>query len=90
MQSRSSAVCEVLDWQVRCKEGVNAGHGKNCRVGFPWPNNNDQGPETATPDGFGYNCFTNEKLNDFWIPKLRDAIEKRNIRIEHLINSNLI
>ena len=80
----------TTDWQVRCKEGVNAGHGKNCRVGFPWPNNNDQGPETATPDGFGYNCFTNEKLNDFWIPKLRDAIEKRNIRIEHLINSNLI
>ena len=80
----------TTEWQTRCKEGVNAGHGKNCRVGFPWPQNNDNNPQKATPDGMGYNCFTNEKLNKYWIPKLRDAIEKRDVRIEHLRNMNLI
>jgi len=80
----------TTDWQTRCKDGVNAGHGKDCRVGFPWPQNDDKGSETATPEGFGYNCFTNERLNEYWIPKLRDAIGRRDLRVEHLVNNNLL
>ncbi|KAL7537252.1 hypothetical protein ACHAXR_010984 [Thalassiosira sp. AJA248-18] len=80
----------TTEWKTRCKAGFKPAHGQNCRVGFPWPQNDEKSLEKATPDGFGYNCFTNEKLNLFWIPKLRDAIEKRNIRIDHLRNMNII
>ena len=80
----------TTDWKTRCKFGFKPAHGQNCRVGFPWPQNNEKGPETATSDGYGYNCFTNGKLTDFWIPRLRDAIEKRSERIEHLRNMNMI
>lgn len=80
----------TTEWKTRCKAGYKPAHGQNCRVGFPWPQNNERSPEKATIDGYGYNCFTNEKLNDFWIPKLHDAIAKRSERIDHLRNMNLI
>eukprot|EP00804_Cyclotella_cryptica_P006120 CCRYP_010727-RB/>CCRYP_010727-RB protein AED:0.17 eAED:0.17 QI:2510/1/1/1/0.66/0.42/7/3234/243 len=73
----------TVDWQERCRYGVKNKFGENCRVGFPWPDN-DVGLEKADADGFGYNCFTNQKLNDLWIPKLRDAMKKRNARVASL------
>jgi hypothetical protein len=81
LHSKSVVPEYTTKWKKRCEEGFKPGHGENCRIGFPWPHNNERNPETATTDGFGYNCFTNEKLNDFWIPKLRDAMKKRSARI---------
>jgi len=80
----------TTDWKTRCKVDFKPAHGQNCRVGFPWPQNNKDSLVKATSDGFGYNCFTNKKLTDFWIPKLIDAIEKRQLRIDHLRNMNII
>ena len=80
----------TTDWKTRCKEGYKPAHGQNCRVGFPWPQNNERSSEKGTPDGMGYNCFTNEKLSNFWIPKLHERIQKRNDRIDHLRNMNLM
>ena len=28
-------------------------------------------------DGYGYNCFVNEKIEDYWWPKLVEAVKKR-------------
>lgn len=73
----------TTEWKIRCKAGVNPKHGQNCRIGFPWPENNERSTEKATSDGYGYNCFTNEKLSDFWIPKLRNALKIRNARMDN-------
>jgi len=70
----------TTDWKTRCEAGHTPAHGGKCRVGFPWPENNENGQERATSEGFAYNCFTNEKLRNFWIPKLRDAMRARNVR----------
>lgn len=78
----------TTEWKERCAFGVVPGHGKNCRVGFPWPSNDDKVGEKSTPDGYGFNCFTNEKLSDVWIPKLRDAMENRNARVASLKTIN--
>lgn len=79
----------TTEWRKRCKAGYDKGRGPGCRVGFPWPQNNDKSPAKATADGFAYNCFTNEKLNEVWLPRLRDAMAKRNDRVESLRNTNL-
>ncbi len=79
LHSKSVVPEYTTEWKERCKKGYVPTHGKKCRVGFPWPQNNEKGPTTETADGFGYNCFTNEKLSEFWIPKLRDAMKKRNL-----------
>ncbi len=82
---RGSVMCSLLlslvpeytkEWKIRCKAGWKR-HGQNCRVGFPWPQNNEKNSAKATSDGYGYNCFTNEKLSDFWVPKLRSAMHNR-------------
>eukprot|EP00578_Thalassiosira_sp_NH16_P017673 CAMPEP_0181123018 /NCGR_PEP_ID=MMETSP1071-20121207/25641_1 /TAXON_ID=35127 /ORGANISM="Thalassiosira sp., Strain NH16" /LENGTH=880 /DNA_ID=CAMNT_0023208063 /DNA_START=224 /DNA_END=2866 /DNA_ORIENTATION=- len=80
----------TMEWKTRCKAGFKPGHKQNCRVGFPWPQNNEMGSKKATPGGYGYNCFKNDKLNDFWIPKLHDAIKKRSARIDHLRDMNIL
>ena len=80
----------TTEWQERCLAGITTAHGKDCRVGFPWPDNNDITPEKSTAEGHGYNCFMNEKLRDFWIPKLREAIDERSVRVEHLQNMNML
>ncbi len=80
LHSKSVVPEYTTEWKERCKEGYVPTHGKKCRVGFPWPHNNEKGPKKSTNDGFGYNCFTNEKLSEFWIPKLRDAMKKRHVQ----------
>ena len=79
-------------YKERCKVGVKPAHGENCRVGFPWPRNDETSPEIATTDGYGYNCFTNEKLIDFWLPRLRQAMQERYSRVnsnhQHIVSSN--
>lgn len=75
----------TMEWKERCKVGVKPAHGENCRIGFPWPHNDQKGTEKANPEGYGYNCFTNEILSKVWIPRLRDAISKRNARVNTLL-----
>ncbi len=47
-----------------------------CRVGFPIPNNKLD-VNVPRPDGYKHNCYTNEKLTNVLIPKLREALKKR-------------
>jgi hypothetical protein len=82
LHSKTTVPEYTTDWEDRCKLGVKNKHGHDCRVGFPWPGNTSTiGSEKSNQKGFGYNCFTNQKLNEVWIPKLRSAMQKRNDRV---------
>lgn len=48
---------------------------KGCYIGFPSPNG------TATyglsgEDEMVYNCFINQKVENYWLPKLKEQLEK--------------
>lgn len=74
LHSKTTVPEYTADWKEKCKLGAK----KNCHVGFPWPGNTDTaGFEKVNKDGMAYNCFINNKLNDVWIPKLRNAMKKR-------------
>jgi hypothetical protein len=48
---------------------------QGCWVAYPWPQ-----PKTAATyndEGMMYNCYLNEKVENFWVPKLREALETR-------------
>jgi hypothetical protein len=48
---------------------------QGCWVAYPWPQ-----PKTAATyndEGMMYNCYLNEKVEIFWVPKLREALETR-------------
>lgn len=51
---------------------------QGCSVAFPWPNGTEkEGEESYDKDGMLYNCFVNEKVDNYWVPRLQDALRKR-------------
>lgn len=85
LHSKTTVPEYTTDWKERCTLGAKNSHGEGCRIGFPWPGNtNTIGSEKANEDGMAYNCFTNTKLNEVWIPKLRDAMKKRQDKVSSL------
>lgn len=50
---------------------------KLCRLGIPWPNNlNHKQREKipATDDGWLHNCWVNEKVDNYLVPRLEDQL----------------
>jgi hypothetical protein len=69
-------------WKSRCR-GDFKKKWQGCNVGIPWPNNTKVVEGGAHDDGNGieYNCFLNNKVEDYWIPRLEQAIAKRKATI---------
>lgn len=63
-------------WSDKCRVDFKRTWRDKCRVGFPFPRN-EWSEGMGNEDGFEYNCFTNQRLTEFWIPKLREAMERR-------------
>jgi hypothetical protein len=49
---------------------------RGCFVGFGWPNETEV-PGAHDADGMEYNCFTNRKVENYWLPRLLQAVERR-------------
>jgi hypothetical protein len=51
---------------------------QGCWVAYPWPKGADTSVKNAHDDeGMEYNCHVNYKVEDYWVPRLREALEKR-------------
>jgi hypothetical protein len=50
--------------------------GRICYVGFNWPNDTEV-PGAHDADGMDYNCFINRKVENYWLPRLRQAVGRR-------------
>jgi hypothetical protein len=76
------------NWKKRCR-GDFKKKWLGCQVGFPWPNNTKVlvvegeggGAHHDDENGMEYNCFLNNKVEDYWIPRLEQAIAKRKAAI---------
>ena len=44
---------------------------KDCFLAFPWPNSSQNEKLSYDKEGFLYNCYINEKVENQWIPKLK-------------------
>jgi hypothetical protein len=49
---------------------------RGCSVGFNWPNDTEV-PGAHDADGMEHDCFTNRKVENCWLPRLRQAVERR-------------
>jgi hypothetical protein len=66
---------------------------RGCYVGYAWPSNStspitndeqDDGglevpnlPALYNEDGMEYNCFVNDKVEHYWLPRLQEALFKK-------------
>ncbi len=67
---------ETSNWLSVCKG--NGSKWDTCHVGISWAKDlripASGKTDERNEDGFIYNCFVNERIEDYWIPKLRKAL----------------
>jgi hypothetical protein len=54
---------------------------QGCFLGFPFPNNTKLEGAHDETDGWEYNCFVNDKVENYWIPRLEEALVKRDLLV---------
>ncbi|KAL9180182.1 hypothetical protein ACHAXT_008152 [Thalassiosira profunda] len=84
LHTKTKVSRNVQNWKNRCK--TSSLSETTCHVGFPFPTEKARqltADRTANvgirigEHGYGYNCFVNEKIEDYWWPKLVEAVKER-------------
>ena len=77
LHTKTKVARNMLSWGTRCKQSsLVEGY---CHIGFPFPliANKADTTNKMRDDGWAYNCFLNEKIENYWWPKLVEAVKKR-------------
>ena len=76
LHTKTKLARNMISWTHRCRESVFSE--SHCNVGFPFPKGVNKVKSGAkSDDGWAYNCFLNDKIEEFWWPKLADAVKSR-------------
>mmetsp|Transcript_5731 Transcript_5731/g.13009 ORF Transcript_5731/g.13009 Transcript_5731/m.13009 type:complete len:118 (-) Transcript_5731:137-490(-) len=77
LHTKTKVAHNMLWWRKRCNQStLIEGH---CHIGFPFPKEfvKKAGSKPVREDGWAYNCFINEKIENHWWPKLVEAKRSR-------------
>jgi hypothetical protein len=83
LHTKAIARQDTAGWQNVCRVGSLIAEGKSrivakCRIGTPFPYNYDVGKDgQGDSNGWVYNCYINNKTEQFWVPKLESALKKK-------------
>jgi len=70
LHTKAMATQDTAGWQKACKSEASG----TCRIGNPYPPGAFEDNVTHDEDGWLYNCFVNDKVDDYWVPKLEKAL----------------
>lgn len=76
VHAKSISAENTLQYEKNCRPDSKRRQ-TSCLVGFPWPNGLYNKTNMGNDDGFGYNCFVNDRVETFWLPKLKEALAQR-------------
>lgn len=74
LHTKAVARQDTSNWKVDCKHN----HGF-CRLGTPYPEGAFEAGLIEDSDGWTYNCWVNEKVENYFVPRLQkvlDSLEK--------------
>jgi len=72
LHTKAVANQDTADWLNACK-----GEGKlTCRIGNPYPEGAYEAEITKDSEGWIYNCFVNERIEKYWVPRLEQKMAK--------------
>lgn len=79
LHTKTKVASNMRSWRDRCKSTFNSFEEGGCLLGFPLPKDlvDEVKTKPLRDDGWAYNCFVNEKIEDYWWPKLAEAVLKR-------------
>jgi hypothetical protein len=77
VHTKSLGTDMTADYKKRCRyDYAKKWHG--CWVAYPWPSGSDTHEKNAHDEnGMEYNCHINQRVDEYWVPKLRDALALR-------------
>ena len=75
LHSKAIARQDTRAWVRNCQEGNKPFD--QCRIGFPWPEGAEESGITSDAEGWKYNCYVNEKIDNYWAPKLQSKLKER-------------
>ena len=88
LHTKTWRLTETQDWKNRCKVDykMNKWGSDKCNVGFPFPDIESElmitaNSLTVNDKGFKYNAFKNKRIQNYWLPKLIEAMENRRRKI---------
>jgi hypothetical protein len=77
VHAKSISPGQTEDYKNRCRSDYKK-KGKGCWVAYPVPNDGTGKEQHAhNDDGIEYNCHINTKVEHYWLPRLREALAKR-------------
>lgn len=76
LHSKTLAKDMTAKYETRCKHDYEK-KWQGCWVAFPFPPNHSPSDGNADKNGNEYNCYINERVDNFWVPRLREALRKR-------------
>jgi hypothetical protein len=79
LHTKTKVARNMLSWMSSCKSTRNVFNEGGCLLGFPIPKDliSEVHTKPLRDDGWAYNCYLNDKIEDYWSPRLIDAIRKR-------------
>eukprot|EP00934_Nitzschia_sp_Nitz4_P004027 Nitzschia sp. Nitz4//scaffold63_size106090//11063//13423//NITZ4_004379-RA/size106090-processed-gene-0.117-mRNA-1//1//CDS//3329555942//4017//frame0 len=77
LHSKAIARQDTTGWMKNCH--ANYSDSETCRIGFPWPEGEDENSHKSTHDANGwlYNCFVNGQIDNHWGPLLQGKLKER-------------
>ena len=75
--SKAIARQDTAGWVRNCHKNTTNHTFDQCRIGFPWPNGDDSVEPKYNEGGWMYDCFANEKIDNYWGPRLREKMIER-------------
>jgi hypothetical protein len=71
LHTKAIATQDTAGWLAACKE---QGH-QMCRIGNPYPEGAEQAGKISDDEGWTYNCYVNEKIENHYVPLLEKSMK---------------
>ena len=75
LHSKSVVESQTKNYEFSCRSTQ---FNDECKLGFPWPDGEVSSTEKKNSEGYLYNCFLDEKIETYWVPRLNEAMKLTN------------
>jgi hypothetical protein len=72
LHSKSIARQDTAGWKTNCRKDQTRRSFDQCRIGIPWPE--DGSNATSDENGWGYNCYVNPRIDNYWAPMVKSRL----------------
>jgi hypothetical protein len=73
LHTKAVAHQDTIGWEETCKASY-TGKGA-CRIGTPFPDDMSGVNEMEGDEGWKFNCYVNNKIDNYFVPRLEEELK---------------